>query len=503
MSFVAPESNSTWLYLLLAVIVFVPIYALKLAKNRGKLPLPPGPPGKWPFGTRVPVAYSFLTFYEWTKQYGPVFSFKQGMNTVVIIGGFAEAMEIMEKEGASLVDRPRSIAAGETLSGGMRVVLMNGEKVKKFRKALHSHLQPKVAATYEPLQLLSSQNYVLDILKRPEAHQDHAKKYAASVVLTLAYGKTTPTSYSDPEVQRINECLSRLGDALRPGAYRVDTIPLLRYVPGYLDKLREAHRLELALFSEQLGGVLKKMTTGDFVPSFTSYLVENQSEIQLSDNELAYLSGSIFGAGSETTASGLSFMIMAAACHPEAQTQVQNQLDQIVGKDRHPVFSDEELLSQVTAFYIECGRWRPISAGGFPHQATRDIHWRGYCIPKGATVIGNHWAIGRSPDAFPDGDTFDPQRWLTPHGTIRNDLKQFTFGFGRRVCPGLHVANRSLFITTALILWAFKITPDPSKPIDTMAFTPTANVHPLPFSVRFEPRIPPEEIVRIFESGRH
>ncbi|KAG1888963.1 uncharacterized protein F5891DRAFT_1199019 [Suillus fuscotomentosus] len=38
---------------------------------------------------------------------------------------------------------------------------------------------------------------------------------------------------------------------------------------------------------------------------------------------------------------------------------------------------------------------------------------------------------------------------------VITDLKFFTFGFGRRVCPGQHVANRSIFINTAVILWAF------------------------------------------------
>ncbi len=41
----------------------------------------------------------------------------------------------MEKEGASLVDRPRSIAAGDTLSGGMRVLLTPaGQRLKRLRK---------------------------------------------------------------------------------------------------------------------------------------------------------------------------------------------------------------------------------------------------------------------------------------------------------------------------------------------------------------------------------
>jgi hypothetical protein len=48
---------------------------------------------------------------------------------------------------------------------------------------------------------------------------------------------------------------------------------------------------------------------------------------------------------------------------------------------------------------------------------------------------------------------------------------------------------RSTFINTALILWAYKVSEDPSAPIDTLAFTESANAHPLPFKVNIEPRI--------------
>lgn len=55
--------------------------------------------------------------------------------------------------------------------------------------------------------------------------------------------------------------------------------------------------------------------------------------------------------------------------------------------------------------------------------------------------------------------------------------------------------SRSLFINTALALWAFKISQDPAKPIDVLAFTDTANIRPLPFTLRFEPRVKDIEAV--------
>lgn len=50
------------------------------------------------------------------------------------------------------------------------------------------------------------------------------------------------------------------------------------------------------------------------------------------------------------------------------------------------------------------------------------------------------------------------------------------------------MATASVFLNTALTHWAFEILPDPKIPIDELAFTESANTHPLPFNVFFEPR---------------
>lgn len=41
-------------------------------------------------------------------------------------------------------------------------------------------------------------------------------------------------------------------------------------------------------------------------------------------------------------------------------------------------------------------------------------------------------AICRDPVVFPDPERFDPQRWLTADGSLRQDVKSYPFGFGRR-----------------------------------------------------------------------
>lgn len=275
----------------------------------------------------------------------------------------------------------------------------------------------------------------------------------------------------------------------------MDTYPILRFVPGYLNQLKVWHQEEHALFKGQLDAVRGQMLEGTTKQSFARFIIEHQKQYQLEDKELAYVAGGMFAAGSDTTASAITIMMMAATIHTGAQARVQEELDNVVGRTRLPTFGDQEMLPQVTAFMLESLRWRPITPGGFEHRATKDIIWKNYLIPAGATVIGNHLAIANDPEIFPEPHVFNPQRWIDDAGRIRDDLRFFTFGFGRRVCPGQHVANRSIFINTALILWAFRLSENPAAKIDTRAFSDTATVHAAPFEVCLEKRID-ENLIR-------
>jgi hypothetical protein len=134
-------------------------------------------------------------------------------------------------------------------------------------------------------------------------------------------------------VREVNDCLRRLGETILPGAWLVDTYPVLRFVPGYLGRLRRWHLIELGLFRREMEGVRREVVrvsvllphshshshttqifltietppacmdaqaTGLAPDSFASYLLAHQEEYSLSDDEAAYLAGSMFGAGADT-----------------------------------------------------------------------------------------------------------------------------------------------------------------------------------------------------------
>ena len=68
-------------------------------------------------------------------------------------------------------------------------------------------------------------------------------------------------------------------------------------------------------------------------------------------------------------------------------------------------------------------------------------------------------AILHNPDLYPDPEAFKPERFLNEDGTLRDDPAiPLAFGVGRRICPGRHFVDSTLFIVAASVLSVFNVT---------------------------------------------
>ncbi|KAG2133740.1 cytochrome P450 [Suillus clintonianus] len=513
-----PDNRDTQLVLGAAACVGVIGVMVRayLRKSDSGLPLPPSPPTWRLRGHLLPAYNTSLTVARWIDEYGPVITIRSGTQNIVIIGRHKAAVDIMEKQGGLLADRPRR-AAAEILTHGLVVGLSSaGDRLRRKRRALHTHLQSKAAEAYEPLQMSHAKNLVLNILDDPCNFQNHAATCSAATIMKVAYGKTTSTSASDPEIREARQLIKRIRFVMHPGAYLVDLIPWLKYLPWYAPELKDEFERTKRLYTDQLNRVRQQMQGNvDIGPSFAKHMLEKEQLYGLTETEMAYVAGALFGAGTEMTAMAICTVLMAAAHFPEEQAKVQEELDVVIGRKRGtklyfssqlcqlndfpaeaPTFADKQSLPHLEAFIIEALRWRPLD--GLPHRTTADVIWENYCIPVGTTVIGNIWAISRDPEVFPEPNAFKPQRWINEQGRVRDDLTFFVYGFGRRVCPGLHLANRSLFINLLLMLWAFQISLDPTKPQDDMGFMNEAMPN-VPCALEFKTRVPEVELRYMME----
>lgn len=65
----------------------------------------------------------------------------------------------------------------------------------------------------------------------------------------------------------------------------------------------------------------------------------------------------------------------------------------------------------------------------------------------------------RDERVYPTPSQFNPDRFIPAVGKeAQQDPRTMSFGFGRRICPGLSLADASLWISSAMCLAVFDIT---------------------------------------------
>lgn len=291
----------------------------------------------------------------------------------------------------------------------------------------------------------------------------------ASNILALHYGVRVP-DVSMPLYHEVVEIQKKVTYvAANPGL--PDFIPPLRNLPAFLSPWRQSAN---KLFEEQTELYMRLLEIGDKSPGWNATkqartVAAKYATNGIPDIDLAFTLATSIQGGMETSPRALVWLFVAAiAANKEFMARAHDILDEVVGRDRLPVFSDRANLTYLDAIVSELMRWRPISPGSIPRRADKEDSFGGKPIVKNATIIANAWSIGRDPAAFSpelgDLEEFIPERWLqgeqmdkdvTKQGELRATLPLPVFGQGRRSCMGKRVALDSSFMQVASMIWAF------------------------------------------------
>jgi len=190
-------------------------------------------------------------------------------------------------------------------------------------------------------------------------------------------------------------------------------------------------------------------------------VLDNRDKFSM-DHELAgYLGGVLLEGGSGTTSSFVQSLVLALVAFPDVQKKAQKEIDQVIGPDRVPTVDDFENLPYIRAIVKENHRFRPVSPLAIPHASLAEETIDGYVIPQGTTIFVNNWGMFHDDEVFDQPEVFNPDRFLaSEYGTKakvdesgrRHDM---VFGSGRRICPGIHLAQNSISLNTMNLIWGF------------------------------------------------
>ncbi|QKX53806.1 uncharacterized protein TRUGW13939_00886 [Talaromyces rugulosus] len=446
---------------------------------------------------------------KWASEHGELFKVRLGREEWIYVNSPAAVKEIFDKQSQNSSSRAPSPVVSDILSGGMRFLLMPySPEWRKLRATVHKLLTPKSSNTFMPSQLFEAKQLLWDILTDNENQENfymHIRRYTTSVVMTSTYGRRVAV-WDCEDIREIYGLMQDFSEAAQPGKHIAETFPFLAKIPSWMQWWRksalQSFQRQAAIWMKYWTRLKTQMDSNLAPECFVKQFIETDyKKSGISELQASFVAGTMIEAGSETTSSALNSCVKYFAAYPEAQAKAYDELRRVVGESRVPAFEDEQDLPYIRACVKEVLRIRPVTNIGSPHYTTADIVYKDYFIPKHSVVSVNQYALHFDPNRYKDPEAFIPDRYLNhPHkaGVYAShpdpyERDHFDFGAGRRICPGMHLAENSLFITIACIIWAFKILPPLENgkvgtvDVSDAAYEEGVNTLPKPSKLRFVP----------------
>ncbi|KAG2002583.1 cytochrome P450 [Coprinopsis cinerea AmutBmut pab1-1] len=484
---------------LVPIIVLLGLYYREVRK---KLPPPPGPPSSLFGGPTLPDPYRWVSYAKWGEVYGDLVYWKTLGKPVLVLNS-RETMDDLLNERASIYSsRPYRAMVYDVLGVNYLISSMPyGERWKRHRSLFLKHFKKADRSVYQSVQSTYVHSMLRGLLEEPTDYVAVIRRNASAVTLGLVYGHEVAEE-GDLYVNLAETVARNISQVALYGSYMVDYIPLLKYVPEWFPfadfkrKAREWRKPVMEMLERPFAITRQRMLEGE---ASTCLVTEELEDIwagasTFTEEIVKNTAASAFAAGSDTVVSGVLSYLLVLANFPEVQKVAQEELDRVLG-GRLPTLKDRQDLPLIESICWEVLRWNPVGPLGVSHCASQTNEYRGYCIPKGTIVVPNIWAVFHNPELYPDPFTFKPDRFVDREGNDErgiNPIPDIIFGFGRRFCPGQHVALDFTFLVIASISAVFDITKAVDKDGNVIEpkieYEPLVVSHPKPFKCTIRPR---------------
>ncbi|KAF8705610.1 cytochrome P450, partial [Rhizoctonia solani] len=478
---VTSVSHTTVIAGLIAAIVFTVRQRWK--RSNSLLPLPPGPPS-YPVIEQLlsmPLSSEHTVFDKQGKEIkiGDIISLSMLGNTIVVLNSAQSAVDLLEKKSYIYSDRvcPPMILEPTLMDWRNYVALLPyGDRWREHRRMMHTWLQKGAAESFQPSQQRQARLLLVRLMDSDSPLDDQLYRTVAATLLRSVYGYELER-LDDRFVAGAKQAIDNLARAamstsdynsfvLFPSTilialvyldFLVNAFPTLARVPDWFpwtqwkQVARSFREQKNSIMNETFQWTKDQIAKGSNEPSIVRSLLESGVSSEISEEELEdyikHIAIALFGAGSDTTVSSLKTFVLAMLLFPECQRKAQAEIDRVIGTGRLPTFEDKDRLPYIDNLINEVMRWQPVTPLAVPHACTQDDVYRNYRIPKGAIVL----------------------------------------------CPGIHYAGASIYITIVSILAAYNITK--AKDENGEEITPSTEgvaesvvYHPKPFKCVFTPR---------------
>ncbi|KAL7748415.1 hypothetical protein RI367_006107 [Sorochytrium milnesiophthora] len=519
--------------LLLALAVAVAVIRTRQGKQKWNLPpSPDGVPllGHLPLLASHPDTYNLLAGLA--KQLGPLFHLKLGDMHAVVISSEEIAREAMLKRGGNFAGRwPLHALWFLTGQGQDMAFAPPGEHWRKLKRAANQLMGNGALSSFDSaLDSLSRRvvDYVYEHSAKSQTAIDMSGLYyffTSSTIVLKALGIQFE-SPDDPELHNLRRMARKMIQLSSVGGLE-DYFPVdlpnekRSFVSRWMHKtlyavLSHAKRKHLQrLEAEYLHGFIMKRLLEiertvkhedegtSLETCYAEQLIRNTDKLDLTMEQIMHFMSTIILGGVDTTGAELEWTMLLLSTRPDVQRKAHEELARVTGgHKRLPELSDMPEMPYMRAILKEVLRFQPALNLGVPRVAIEQCQLAGYDIPAGTQVILNVPAIHQ--DSFAAGsrtgaefplDEFHPERFVTPADEADSQS-------GRRLCPGLHLAYRELFMVVSRLVFAFelkaqdkhgKLLTNPSLEGSTMIVCRPVQE----YKVQAIARMPHEELVKV------
>ncbi|KAI8075987.1 cytochrome P450 [Halteromyces radiatus] len=407
----------------------------------------PTPKQRWPIVGHL-LSLGQLPGYtvaKWSKELGHIIQLKMGVQTWFAISDPVLAQEIFMTHGVATSDRSFHTFFDYYSHGGRGVACSDANKGwKRARTAALSVLAPQRVNQFTNVLMNEANILVKQLLSR-----------------SLLDGQVDPAPYVQNAAMNVilTTCLQLDVLGYMHGGMKISgESDLYRFFPimSVLDVLlgkKRIYRDFIAKVRDPLFTRLVDEAASSDKDSMIKSFLALKEEHGLDDKNIIVIMSDLLGGGTETSSTLLYWMILILSHHYDVQRKIQLELDAFIQTHgRLPTFEERDQVPYIIAVQKECIRYRPISSFGIPHVANNDLVVRDYFIPKGTVLVSNMFGMHMNPDIYSDPEIFKPERFLNNTRTMSssangniNQRDHFIFGWGRRICPGIYLAEVEMY----------------------------------------------------------
>ncbi|CAO3682084.1 unnamed protein product [Rhizopus stolonifer] len=435
----------------------------------------PSPKGEWFFFGHLPLMGGRLgeTVTKWHKELGPIFRVRVGNQNWVFVGDPLIAHDLLVTKGIDTAGRPKLTFLTEINSPGDRgVIHVNySKKWKEARNAILQILSPKSVESLSHILEREAQKAVNIMIEKSKLDQeidshDLTSLASMNLMLSLEFGIPGAASVDEPlfnKMVRFTEQVFKFSSPQEDYSMIFPSLKFLDFIFKKEKRMIEFRDKEFHPFIREIIQLARESKEDSLVKK----LDEIKNKHHLDEQSLVSLLSEILVVGTDTTAIATEWAITILCLYPEVQKKICEEVDAFIKKHgRQPMFSDREELPYLIAFEKESIRFRPPLDIGSPHTVLKDVAYKNYIIPKGHDIVINIHTLHNDPNVFLEPEKFMPERFLkdtrsmyaSSNGNIQM-RDHYAFGWGRRICPGIYLAESQIFHVITKILAVCTIEP--------------------------------------------